>query len=239
MVRFAKYAIDDFFLSAELDAMVQNNEDVPDEPLCIPEDSLDAIYMYPMEEVQGLLAEHEGTATATAMAMQEDVIEANTEGARDLSHRGRGRPRKRREDCTDGLSSQDSQVRRRGRPTKARGRSTSLELMNSHSREEEEEEEEVEVESRGYNGAVPKRRRSHGWSVLPPVLPLARQKQSGDRRDNRSSETVPLRQSAVRRCSRCMAEDTPQWRQGPDGPGTLCNACGIKFKNGRLEDKLQ
>nr|GMC68131.1 GATA transcription factor 4-like [Ipomoea batatas] len=29
-----------------------------------------------------------------------------------------------------------------------------------------------------------------------------------------------------RKCSHCETEDTPQWRMGPMGPNTLCNACG-------------
>ncbi|GFZ20956.1 GATA transcription factor 9 [Actinidia rufa] len=27
---------------------------------------------------------------------------------------------------------------------------------------------------------------------------------------------------------------TPQWRTGPMGPKTLCNACGVRYKSGRL-----
>ncbi|KAK4416622.1 GATA transcription factor 12 [Sesamum alatum] len=37
-----------------------------------------------------------------------------------------------------------------------------------------------------------------------------------------------------RRCSHCEAENTPQWRMGPEGPKTLCNACGVRYKSGRL-----
>ncbi|CAH8380181.1 unnamed protein product [Eruca vesicaria subsp. sativa] len=37
-----------------------------------------------------------------------------------------------------------------------------------------------------------------------------------------------------RRCSHCGTNTTPQWRTGPDGPKTLCNACGVRFKSGRL-----
>ncbi|RZR82627.1 hypothetical protein BHM03_00009082 [Ensete ventricosum] len=37
-----------------------------------------------------------------------------------------------------------------------------------------------------------------------------------------------------RRCRHCQAEQTPQWRAGPEGPKTLCNACGVRFKSGRL-----
>ncbi|KAK4256819.1 hypothetical protein QN277_006495 [Acacia crassicarpa] len=46
------------------------------------------------------------------------------------------------------------------------------------------------------------------------------------------------RRSAVvierKKCSHCKTEETPQWRYGPDGPKTLCNACGVRFNSGRL-----
>lgn len=38
----------------------------------------------------------------------------------------------------------------------------------------------------------------------------------------------------ARRCTHCASEKTPQWRTGPLGPKTLCNACGVRFKSGRL-----
>ncbi|XWS13525.1 hypothetical protein CRYUN_Cryun36dG0044300 [Craigia yunnanensis] len=37
-----------------------------------------------------------------------------------------------------------------------------------------------------------------------------------------------------RKCRHCGAEKTPQWRAGPLGPKTLCNACGVRYKSGRL-----
>ncbi|WCJ43648.1 GATA transcription factor 9 [Euphorbia peplus] len=37
-----------------------------------------------------------------------------------------------------------------------------------------------------------------------------------------------------RRCSHCLSQKTPQWRGGPMGPKTLCNACGVRYKSGRL-----
>ncbi|KAM7530224.1 hypothetical protein LguiB_033634 [Lonicera macranthoides] len=37
-----------------------------------------------------------------------------------------------------------------------------------------------------------------------------------------------------RRCSHCLSQKTPQWRAGPLGPKTLCNACGVRYKSGRL-----
>lgn len=41
-------------------------------------------------------------------------------------------------------------------------------------------------------------------------------------------------QGGVRRCTHCASEKTPQWRTGPLGPKTLCNACGVRYKSGRL-----
>ncbi|KAJ0251106.1 GATA transcription factor 19 [Hirschfeldia incana] len=33
-----------------------------------------------------------------------------------------------------------------------------------------------------------------------------------------------------RRCANCDTTSTPLWRNGPRGPKSLCNACGIRFK---------
>nr|XP_034591849.1 GATA transcription factor 2-like [Setaria viridis]TKW38264.1 hypothetical protein SEVIR_1G102800v2 [Setaria viridis] len=45
----------------------------------------------------------------------------------------------------------------------------------------------------------------------------------------------PPRNSRTQRaCSHCASTETPQWRAGPDGPGTLCNACGIRYKMNKL-----
>ncbi|KAG9094892.1 hypothetical protein FRC06_010362 [Ceratobasidium sp. 370] len=30
-------------------------------------------------------------------------------------------------------------------------------------------------------------------------------------------------------CRRCQRTDSPAWRKGPDGPKTLCNACGLSY----------
>ncbi|GJN15254.1 hypothetical protein PR202_gb02150 [Eleusine coracana subsp. coracana] len=35
---------------------------------------------------------------------------------------------------------------------------------------------------------------------------------------------------ARRRCANCDTTSTPLWRNGPQGPKSLCNACGIRYK---------
>ncbi|CAJ2631724.1 GATA transcription factor 16-like protein [Trifolium pratense] len=34
-------------------------------------------------------------------------------------------------------------------------------------------------------------------------------------------------------CADCKATKTPLWRGGPNGPKTLCNACGIRYRKRR------
>ncbi|KAL8138536.1 hypothetical protein V2J09_004537 [Rumex salicifolius] len=64
-----------------------------------------------------------------------------------------------------------------------------------------------------------------GPSVAVPAEGPSK-KSSKKRADNSDGE--------VRRCLHCATEKTPQWRTGPLGPKTLCNACGVRFKSGRL-----
>ncbi|OMO91521.1 Zinc finger, GATA-type [Corchorus olitorius] len=57
-----------------------------------------------------------------------------------------------------------------------------------------------------------------------------------------SSEIIkdsPCQQQVVVRkckfkCMHCGVTETPQWRQGPMGRKTLCNACGVRYRSGRL-----
>ncbi|KZV24267.1 GATA transcription factor 8-like [Dorcoceras hygrometricum] len=46
----------------------------------------------------------------------------------------------------------------------------------------------------------------------------------------RKKKTIP----PVKKCLHCDMTKTPQWRAGPMGPKTLCNACGVRHKSGRL-----
>lgn len=49
-----------------------------------------------------------------------------------------------------------------------------------------------------------------------------------------SSGDSDMRFLAKRRCVDCGEINTPQWRRGPNGPKTLCNACGIRVMRQRL-----
>ncbi|XP_050236196.1 GATA transcription factor 4-like [Mercurialis annua] len=67
------------------------------------------------------------------------------------------------------------------------------------------------------------------WSSSLPETATSKSKKGTS---NRSSS--PITDGGIRRCSHCASEKTPQWRTGPLGPKTLCNACGVRYKSGRL-----
>ncbi|KAL8196595.1 hypothetical protein R6Q57_024890 [Mikania cordata] len=86
---------------------------------------------------------------------------------------------------------------------------------------------------------------SHGSSITSPMLfripvysteisekqPAAKRQRKSLACQNGNGSSESLSQ---RRCTHCEAQKTPQWRSGPLGPKTLCNACGVRFKSGRL-----
>ncbi|KAK6136173.1 hypothetical protein DH2020_030064 [Rehmannia glutinosa] len=60
----------------------------------------------------------------------------------------------------------------------------------------------------------------------PPPSRLPRLSPDFLRTDN-FAESTPVKKIPKR-------PETPQWRAGPMGPKTLCNACGVRYKSGRL-----
>ncbi|XP_058101743.1 GATA transcription factor 4-like [Magnolia sinica] len=63
----------------------------------------------------------------------------------------------------------------------------------------------------------------------PPKKLSKKKKLHQQHADQATSQSI-----AVRKCMHCGIQKTPQWRQGPLGPKTLCNACGVRYKSGRL-----
>ncbi|XP_052154581.1 GATA transcription factor 12-like [Oryza glaberrima] len=71
-----------------------------------------------------------------------------------------------------------------------------------------------------------------------PAFPAKKAAKSAKKKDGPSPAPAPnaAAQAAAegRRCLHCETDKTPQWRTGPMGPKTLCNACGVRYKSGRL-----
>jgi GATA-binding protein, other eukaryote len=58
--------------------------------------------------------------------------------------------------------------------------------------------------------------------------------------DTKSAATEERPAKRARRCVQCGSVDTPQWRSGPMGPSTLCNACGVRLRAvGALRETAQ
>ncbi|CAI9292308.1 unnamed protein product [Lactuca saligna] len=73
---------------------------------------------------------------------------------------------------------------------------------------------------------------NNNWTSTPP-LPTTSISGKTYSSPTSSSDTTS-EPGLVRRCTHCASEKTPQWRTGPLGPKTLCNACGVRYKSGRL-----
>ncbi|OIT36623.1 PREDICTED: GATA transcription factor 19-like [Nicotiana attenuata] len=71
------------------------------------------------------------------------------------------------------------------------------------------------------------------WDILQPKQhtpspPSSAHKSTrGGSNGSNTNSTDPL---VARRCANCDTTSTPLWRNGPRGPKSLCNACGIRFK---------
>jgi len=46
--------------------------------------------------------------------------------------------------------------------------------------------------------------------------------------------TIATTPKIKKRCEYCGVSETPMWRRGPGGTGSLCNACGVKWKHGKI-----
>ncbi|CAM0942849.1 unnamed protein product [Alopecurus aequalis] len=91
-----------------------------------------------------------------------------------------------------------------------------------------EEPESIAESNNSESPAMKKKKKAK--RPAPPVTSDA----EGDADYEEGSGGAALPPGAVRRCTHCQIEKTPQWRAGPLGPKTLCNACGVRYKSGRL-----
>ncbi|XVF33560.1 hypothetical protein REPUB_Repub17cG0178900 [Reevesia pubescens] len=71
------------------------------------------------------------------------------------------------------------------------------------------------------------------WTTISEATATLSGKSKTKKEIQRQAES-PASEGGARRCTHCASEKTPQWRTGPLGPKTLCNACGVRYKSGRL-----
>nr|TKW07382.1 hypothetical protein SEVIR_7G302700v2 [Setaria viridis] len=51
---------------------------------------------------------------------------------------------------------------------------------------------------------------------------------------NKKKNKAAAAAASEKQCVHCGSSETPQWREGPEGPATLCNACGLRYRQRRL-----
>ncbi|KAG0489246.1 hypothetical protein HPP92_008057 [Vanilla planifolia] len=71
-------------------------------------------------------------------------------------------------------------------------------------------------------------RGQNSWAVT------RKRSKAEERREKVGEEMEPLKA-----CSVCHRSKTPMWRNGPDGPKSLCNACGIKYRKRRRREEME
>ncbi|KAJ8559591.1 hypothetical protein K7X08_003649 [Anisodus acutangulus] len=90
----------------------------------------------------------------------------------------------------------------------------------------------------GAKGRRSKRARSstlNPWLLMAPMscTTFAAKKNSNAKKGKEKKRSA-TEWSLFKKCTHCEITKTPQWREGPLGPKTLCNACGVRYRSGRL-----
>ncbi|KAE8685394.1 GATA transcription factor 19 [Hibiscus syriacus] len=74
-------------------------------------------------------------------------------------------------------------------------------------------------------------RHSSSFCLQDKNIHCSQQSAKGSRGSNGNSSSISGNDALLaRRCANCDTTSTPLWRNGPRGPKSLCNACGIRFK---------
>ncbi|XP_010924181.1 uncharacterized protein [Elaeis guineensis] len=74
-----------------------------------------------------------------------------------------------------------------------------------------------------------------GYDRMLVMKPYARRRR-GEEPKEKSAALGPPDSSRV--CSDCRTSKTPLWRSGPNGPKSLCNACGIRYRKKRRKAEI-
>ncbi|KAK9464741.1 hypothetical protein V1512DRAFT_267580 [Lipomyces arxii] len=78
----------------------------------------------------------------------------------------------------------------------------------------------------------------YGAYSLSHVSPTRSQNKAGLDIDTRAAKKSKLGDDKEYVCKECGTLDSPEWRKGPEGPKTLCNACGLRWSKS-LKKKVQ
>lgn len=92
--------------------------------------------------------------------------------------------------------------------------------------------EVVIAQQAAYEQQAADQRQQHKTYVDQPPMPTGSHMDDDDVKAGfANGETKKRRGRAAPpgRCHSCNRAETPEWRRGPDGARTLCNACGLHY----------
>ncbi|KAJ3033608.1 hypothetical protein HDV00_006034 [Rhizophlyctis rosea] len=120
------------------------------------------------------------------------------------------------------------------RSTVLRAPSTRLRRKPLYVDDFELEDDEPPSKRRASNNAMASRSNSVSRASTPSKITSPQQYPTPMYSPILREKTPP---HAGKQCESCGITNTPQWRRGPSGKRTLCNACGVKWSFGRLNPK--
>ncbi|KAJ8749418.1 hypothetical protein K2173_025462 [Erythroxylum novogranatense] len=65
---------------------------------------------------------------------------------------------------------------------------------------------------------------------IPTSVPLIMDSNAKGSKTEDMNNSTNTKCNELKSCVDCHTTRTPCWRSGPDGPRTLCNACGIRYR---------
>ncbi|KAG1368072.1 GATA transcription factor 16 [Cocos nucifera] len=74
-----------------------------------------------------------------------------------------------------------------------------------------------------------------GYDRMVVMKPYARRRRGEEPKEKSAAMGSP---DSYRVCSDCRTSKTPLWRGGPNGPKSLCNACGIRYRKQRRKAEI-
>ncbi|CAN6675090.1 hypothetical protein TRVA0_085S00254 [Trichomonascus vanleenenianus] len=87
------------------------------------------------------------------------------------------------------------------------------------------------IDFSGYSLSVKKKGKKGGYGMAKPRRKSKHHEYGVDSYNALTGETTHV-------CAECGAMESPEWRKGPKGPKTLCNACGLRWaKKTRKEEE--
>jgi len=147
------------------------------------------------------------------------------------------------------LTNNANKVLKRKSKVKMLNKKAKMNKIKNQNRRINDENDEIENEGEYDEGEeifedensriIDRKKEKNVVSEKPIKKEVKRQRQKNTKQETKGKKRVPKGSQEnsydiKRVCEYCGDTDTPMWRRGPNGKGTLCNKCGVKWKGGKI-----